>query len=196
MSTMHDLVVSMIIIGLLILTVMRIDSNVRSNAIIARQDSVAQSNLKVISDIVQYDFRKIGHGLAAPSRSIILADTSRIIFAYDQNRRSSVFDSVRLEYVTHPADGTENPYDKLLLRKINGHDTHGVALGVTRFYLRYFNQHGTLLPTPVVADSLSKIREIELTLVVKSTEPMERRYSQSRFVTRFTPKNLLVHYGT
>ncbi|OGC05822.1 hypothetical protein A2V82_03345 [candidate division KSB1 bacterium RBG_16_48_16] len=192
---MQDVLIALIIIGMVIVTSLRVDSNAKSNAVIARHDEIAQSSMKIITDYVEEDFRRIGHGLIVPSKAITLADSSRIIFSYDKNP-SAVFDSIRIEYKTEPANTTENPYDKILIRRLNYGASLGAALGVTRFKLTYFNQYGNVLPTPVVSDSLSKIREIEMLIIINSTESMENQYARAQYVTRFTPKNLLVRYGS
>jgi hypothetical protein len=195
MDAIQDVLIALIIIGMVVVTSLRVDSNARSNAVIARHDQIAQSSMKIITDYVEEDFRKIGHGLIVPSRAITLADSSRIIFSYDKNP-SAVYDSIRIEYKTEAANTTENPYDKILIRRVNSGASLGASLGVTRFKLTYFNQSRNVLPTPVVADSLSKIREIELLIVINSTESVENQYAGAQYLTLFAPKNLLVKYGS
>ena len=194
MNSMMDMMIATVVMGLLILAAMNVDSNTRSSVITSRQDLSAQQIINVLSDIVEEDFRKIGHGLNKPLESIILADSSHIIFSYDRDP-SSNYDSTRVEYYLVPALSTPNPFDKKLIRNIKNGQDSGTALGITRFKLQYYNKNEVKLQSPVVSDSLSKIRRIELDLVVHSTESFRDRYATARYVTQFVPKNLLVEYG-
>ncbi len=190
-----DVLIAVIIMGSLIVTAMTVDSNTRSHVIKTTQDLSNQESARVITDIIEEDFRKIGHGLINPFAAIALADSSHIIFSYDRDP-STAYDSLRVEYFLAPALSTPNPYDKKLVRRVNGQTVRSAALGVARFKLKYYNQYGVLLPTPVAADSLSKIREIELRMVFKSPVGFKRRYARASYITRFTPKNLLIKYGS
>jgi hypothetical protein len=191
MNSHLDVLIAFFFLGIFILIGLTVDSNMRAHTLVTSQEYVVQSNTRVLTDIIEHDFRKIGHGLVNPYGSIVLADTSHIIFSYDRHPRST-FDSVRVEYSLLQANATQNPNDKILLRRENGSTSQSPALGVTRFLLRFYNQQGTQLNSPVVADSLRKIRSIELTLNLKATEGFSNRYSASKYVTTFTPKNLLV----
>jgi len=191
MNSHLDVLIAFFFLGVLLLIGLTVDSNMRAHTIVANQDYSIQTSTRVLTDIIENDFRKIGHGLLDPFGSVTLADTSHIIFSYDQHPFST-FDSVRIEYSLLPANSTPNPYDKILRRRVNGANSTSPALGVTRFFLQYYNQQGTQLATPVTADSLRRIRLIEMTLVLKGTEGFNSRYSTSKFVTSFTPKNLLV----
>ena len=169
MNSHLDVLIAFFFLGVLILIGLTVDSNMRAHTIVTSQDYSVQTNTRVLTDIIEYDFRKIGHGLINPLGSVASADTSHIIFSYDRHPLSA-FDSIRVEYSLLPANSTPNPNDKLLLRRVNGANINGAALGVTRFFLKYFNQQGAQLATPVTADSLRRIRLIELTLELKGTE--------------------------
>ena len=190
MNSLLDVLISMIIGGSVLLAALRTDSSLKTNTMHATYQLSTQENLSTLKEIIEYDFRKIGHSLGNPWGAITLADSSRIIFSYDQDP-SSTFDSMRVEYVLSATSTTSNPNDKILTRVFNGQSTSGASLGVTEFKLWYYNRHGTQLPRPVVADSLSKIKTIELELVVQSVESIEGEYAETRFQTLFTPKNLL-----
>ncbi|NOY58258.1 MAG: hypothetical protein GXO75_04890 [Calditrichaeota bacterium] len=194
MNSFLDLTIAFVILGSLLAISMNVDSNVREHVITTTQDLNVQENAHVMTNIIEYDFRKIGHGLINPFAAITVADSSHIIFSYDRNP-SSVYDSTRVEYLLTAATRTPNPNDKILIRRVNGAENGGGALGVSRFRLRYYNQYGALLPTPVVSDSLSKIREIALLLVTSRTSGFRGKFGGLRYSTRFTCKNLLVRYG-
>ncbi|MDW7679288.1 MAG: hypothetical protein SCK70_01890 [bacterium] len=193
MNSLQETLIALFFAGWVVLIALRVSFNSTEHSITTLQTLSTQQNIRVVSDIIEYDFRKIGHGLRNPFTAIYFADSSRIIFAYDKNPYA-VYDSIRIEYTLQDAPSTPNPRDKILLRKLNSQNSTSVALGITRFRLRYYNYFGTELPTPVVADSLSKIREIEVSLTLESVEGMKETYSTSKYHTRITPKNLLIQY--
>ncbi|MBD3386976.1 hypothetical protein GF407_18880 [candidate division KSB1 bacterium] len=194
MNSIMDVVLAMVITGMLILFVMQIEFNTKSHAITLRQNLETQENLHLVSKILEYDLRKIGHNLWTPSRAIHFADSSRIIFSYNKNYHH-IYDSIRVDYRIEPSRSSRNPHDYTLLRKENNAMDNRINLGLSRFRLNYFNQYNTQLPTPVISDSLSKIREIEVLLIVENEEGFDNQFARAAYNTRLTPKNLLIEYG-
>ena len=194
MNNLLDVIFAFIIVGILILAVLQVDMNVKANAINIQKDLIAQENTGVLSEIIEYDLRKIGHGLRHPFRAIKAADTSRVVFSYDRNP-TTVLDSIRVEYRVIPAQSTPNPDDILIQRIVNGNQTNNISLGATRLRFSYYNDKGLQFNTPVVSDSLQRIRTIEMILSVESKESFQGEYSQVDYQTRITPKNLLIRWG-
>ena len=194
MNSILDNIIAFVIVGMLILLSMQIDANVKTHAIVVRQMHLANSNLSVIGEVIENDLRKIGHGLIAPQKAILLADSSRIIFSYDQDP-SSHYDSVRIEYSVRSNPVTPHPADKVLTRKLNSNSLIDMGLGVTRFGLKYYNQAGTNLAVPVLSDSLSKIKVIQVDMTVQTAEAFDGKYQTAVYHTKVTPKNMLIRYG-
>jgi hypothetical protein len=55
-----------------------------------------------------------------------------------------------------------------------------------------FNGFGLQLSTPVCADSLPKIREIEIAINIENTRGFKGDFGSAKYVSRIIPKNLLV----
>ncbi|HPG40211.1 MAG TPA: hypothetical protein PLP19_14830 [bacterium] len=196
MNSMMDVIISFVIAGMIILIVIQVDSNVKSSSIFIEQDLHAQEYMKLTADVMNWELRKIGHCLAKPERAIRVADTSRIVFDYNKNPRAVLGfnngDSTRIEYLFNVLDETTpNPRDKKFIRKIDGASHNGYSLGLTRVFMQYYNKQGTLLATPVCADSLRKIKTIRVNLEIESKEPFKEEYSRFIYSMRITPKNLL-----
>jgi len=196
MNSMLDIIISFIIAGMIILIVVQVDTNVKASSIFILQDLQTEGNLKLVSDILNWEMRKIGHCLFYPERSITFADSSHIKFSYNKNPRAVLgvhnSDSTHIEYIFNAQDlNTPNPRDKKFVRKVNGQNHDGYSLGLTRLRLQYFNQHGVEFPTPVVPDSLRKITTIRVTMQMESKEPFKGEYSRFMYIMRITPKNLL-----
>ena len=197
MNAMMDILLAFIIGGMLILSAMRMDINVKSHAIRRRHDLSAQENIHVMADMLEYDIRKIGHALPISQLPIIAADSNSITFQYYMVSKSNINDTTKyqIQYKTLPAQETENPNDLALQRIVNGNQDGGGSLGLIRLNFEYRNHHYQLLPTPVCADSLRSIRQILITMQAQSRYSYNNEYANASFVTRILPKNLLDHRG-
>lgn len=141
-----------------------------------------QENLLTSAEIIEYDFRKIGYcanpnNLPNPTRSIPFADTSRITFYTDVNSDGNV-DTVR--YYLGSVDelaSTPNPRDRMLYRVINSEQPRSANLGITKFYMKYFDVFDEEIPPPVTLPGL--IASIEITLVVENTSAYNEEYSNA-----------------
>jgi len=193
MNVIRETMLALFFAGWLIFIALRVGMNTSEHLINTQYTVINQENLQTLTDIIEYDIRKIGHGLINPFTAITLADSNRFIFSYDKDP-SKNYDSIRVEYSLVRAVTTPNVHDKILYRKLNSHNTTKISLGISRFKLKYYNRFGKELPTPVVSDSLSKIREIEISLTIESRDLKENKYGNSKYVTRIVPKNLLIQY--
>jgi hypothetical protein len=186
MNSILDILFAFIIAGMLILASLQVDTNVKSHAVFMRHDLNAQENLHVFTEMVEYDLRKIGHGLNQPKQGIHLADSSRIIFSYNTNR-SGGYDSIRVEYRFVKQQNDKNE----IRRYLNGNRRGGGSLGVSRFFLQYINRSGDVLAVPVVADSIPSIRQVNMLLTVQSQEGYNGERASATYSTKIAPKNLM-----
>jgi hypothetical protein len=196
MNSVMDIMFSMIIVAVLLLSAMQLDFNVKASAIRMRHDLDTQENAKSFAEIIEWEFRKIGHRLERPHSAISFADSRKIAFSYNKSM-TGAYDSVYVEYglstgVDESAGGNRA---NIHFYRLENKKEQSIALGVKDFLLCYYNESGRKLPNPVPADSLSKIREIEVALTMKSKESIDGQYSYSTYRTRITPKNLLIKFS-
>lgn len=151
-SVILDILGSVIIGGILLLTLFRMNDNATKNTYNFSGELIVQQNLVTTVEVLEYDFRKIGYcedpfALPHPEENAILyADTSRIKFLtdlmvppYDDPHGDGIIDT--LEYFlgsTSELSGTPNPNDRILYRVVNNGSARGVNLGITKFRIRYF----------------------------------------------------------
>ncbi len=173
-SVILDILGSMIIGGILLLTLFRMNDNATKNTYNFSGELIVQQNLVTTVEVLEYDFRKIGYcedpsKLPHPeSDAILVADTSRIIFLtdimeppYDDPHGDGNLNTV--EYYLGPKSelsGTPNPNDRILYRVVDGGIPRGVNLGITKFRIRYFRDvlnplGGTKLEEIPVASSVN-----------------------------------------
>jgi len=193
MNAMRESLLALFFAGWIIMIALRVNTNTTLHLYHTQQNVLNQESMHILTDIIEYDFRKIGHGLLNPLGAIHVADSNRIVFSYDKDP-SLAYDSIRVVYKMIPMKHENHKFNKILIRKENSTKITRFPFGISKFNLKYFNKLGTMLPTPVVSDSLAKIREIELSITLESSNLSEKGYGKAKYITRFVPKNLLSHY--
>ena len=167
-SVILDILGSMIIGGILLLTLFQMNDNATKNTYNFSGELIVQQNLVTTVEVLEYDFRKIGYcedpsQLPFPERDAVLfADTSKIRFLtdvmespYDDPHGDGTLDVI--EYYLGPTSellGTPNPNDRMLYRVVNGGTPRSVNLGITRFRIRYFRDSSTASGSTTLAEIL------------------------------------------
>ena len=144
-----DVLGSMVIGGMLLLILFRLNDSTTQNTYNFSGELVTQQNMVTTVEVLEYDFRKIGYcenPLALPDpeeNAILYADTSKIRFLtdvlvppYNDPHGDGVVDTMEY-YLGRKITSTPNPNDRMLFRIVNS-DTTGVNLGITEFKIRYF----------------------------------------------------------
>lgn len=186
-SDIIDLAGSMLIGGLIMLILFRMNDAAVENVYNNGGELSLQQNLSVTAKVLEDDFRKIGYcetwtKIPDPSKSILLADSTRIRFLTDVDKDGSGPDGEvdTLLYALGPTSElavTANPRDRFLYRIINSETPRGVNLGVTQFKLIYFDALGDTINYPVTVPS--EIYTIEINLTVENTAGYNEQYSSA-----------------
>lgn len=169
-SVILDILGSMIIGGILLLTLFRMNDNATKNTYNFSGELGVQQNLVTSVEVLEYDFRKIGYcedpaKLPRPEEDAILyADTSDIKFLTDllvtpYGSTNPAGDGIldTMEYRLGPTSelsGTPNPNDRLLYRIVNNETPRSVNLGITKFRVRYFRDSLTATGSTTLAEIL------------------------------------------
>ena len=186
-SDIIDLAGSMIVGGLIMLILFRMNDAAAENVYNNGGELSLQQNLSVTAKVLEDDFRKIGFcadwkKIPDPSKSILLADSTRIRFLTDIDKDGSGPDGEvdTLLYALGPTSElavTPNPRDRFLYRIINSETPRGVNLGVTQFKLIYFDALGDTIYYPVTVPS--EVYTIEINLTVENTAGYNEQYSSA-----------------
>ncbi|MEW6652052.1 MAG: hypothetical protein AB1394_01145 [Bacteroidota bacterium] len=194
-----DIVGSVIIGGLLLLTLQRFSNENVANNYKYAGEMVVQKNLVEIVRLIEYDFRKIGYSAnyaAVPERakSILRADTSSIWFLTDLPTDTSssygngILDTVKYSLgATSELTSTPNPRDRYLYRQVNNSSRTTANLGVTRFRLTYFDANDNVLTNlPATMPPLGYgITQIMIDVAVENPAAFDNDYSyQNRALWR------------
>jgi hypothetical protein len=178
-----DLIGSMILFGWLLLTSLRVSTANAENMQTYGGELLVQENLVEVTKLLEYDFRKIGFCLEPnkipdPTKSILLADSTRIKFLSDVDMTGTGPDGNidSIYYYLGPTSelaSTQNPRDRLLYRVINAQAAKGANLGVTQFKLAYFDSQGNTLALPITGMNLQKIQTIQISLILENVTAAE-----------------------
>ena len=111
-SVILDILGSIIISGLLMLILMRLNDATIENTYTSSGDLTGQQNLTTIVQIIEHDFRKIGYcadweKIPDPSKAILYADKNRIKFLTDDRNSSNV--DTMVYYVGPPSELKDTP---------------------------------------------------------------------------------------
>lgn len=181
-STLIDIASSIIIGGVLLSIAWRLNDAATEKTYNNSNELSLQQNIAVVGRIIEHDFRKIGYcadwnKLPDPSKAIVYADTSEIKFLTDYDADGNL-DSIRY-YLgpTSELSSTPNPRDRMLYTVLNNEVPKSSNLGVTQFYLVFFDALGDTIPPPVTTAGL--INSIEVNLTVESVAAYDEKYSSA-----------------
>ena len=194
-QTILDLIGSTVVFATLMLIALRLNGGTMEHLQSFREDLIVQEDLVAVSDLIEYDFRKIGYCkdftvITSPTDAIRYADTSRIVFWTDfaTSQYGSGYDGDgvldSLTYYIGPESElsvTPNPHDRLLYRVQNNATPIGVNMGVTTFNIQYYDALHNRLTTPV--DSCKKIQFLQITIQVEHPTKWTKYYNTATFDT-------------
>lgn len=181
-STILDIVGSMIIGGILMMTAWRLSGAATEKTYNNSGELALQQNLVTVAQIVEYDFRKIGYcanpnNLPDATKSIPYADSSSIRFYTDVDSDGDI-DSI--SYYLGPTSecaSTPNPRDRILYRVVNNETPMPSNLGVTQFRMTYYDVLDDSIPSPVT--TLGLISSVEINITVENVAAYDTLYSSA-----------------
>ena len=168
-TTILDILGSIIIGGLLMIIAWRLSDAATERTFNNSGELSMQQNLSTIANIIETDFRKIGYcdnynKIPDPTKAITFADTSSLKFLTDVDSDGNV-DSI--SYYLGPTTellSTPNPRDRILYRIVNNEAPMSSNLGVTRFYMVYYDALSDTIPPPITTPGIISSIEINLTV--------------------------------
>ena len=175
-----DILGSIVIFGILMLTLFRIFDSATANTYKGSGDLVAQQNLSSVIQVLEYDLRKIGYcadwkKIPAPNQSILVADSTKLKFLTDVDEDGDMDSLFYYLGSTSELINTPNPRDRFLYRVTNYEVPDGVNLGVIQFNLTYFNSLGNQLDFPI--SEPGEIHSMEIKIAVEDVDAYDQEYS-------------------
>jgi hypothetical protein len=188
-STIIDILGSLIVGGMLMLILWQMNDSATKNLYNYGGELILQQNLSTTSEVLEYDFRKIGYcenwaKIVDPTNSILLADSDKIMFLtdiYPDGDPDGLIDTLfyKLGMVAE-LSSTPNPRDRYLYRIINNEEPKKINLGVTQFHLVYYDAFGDTIPFPISYPVDTKtINSVEINLSVENVAAYDTAYSSA-----------------
>ena len=179
-STLIDILGSTIMGGILLLILLRLNDTSSEKTSNYGGELSLQQNLVTIAQIMEYDFRKMGYcqdwtKFPDPTKAIKEANTSKIKFYAD------IDDNGTMDSITYSLGGlltsTPNPRDRYFYRTLNNQAPVAINLGVSEFYMKYYDALGDSLTAPVSQPSL--INSYEINVKVETVYAYDEKYSMA-----------------
>jgi len=203
-STIIDILGSIIIGGLLMLTLTRLSDNSVDSEVTWGHDRLVQQEVSNLATTIESDFRKMGYSasedvLDDTTTFIFLADTSQIIFRADFDSDGELDKMNYYLSSTNELSETTNERDRILYRKLNDEQPMIVSTGVTDFYLNYFDTFNAELSQPIADNRMIESLRISFRIedpdaysqYNEDTGLFEQKYSHAMWSQlRLTSRNL------
>ncbi len=196
-STMLDIVSSMIIGGILMLSLHQVDENATSNLFYYNSDMILQSNLISVVTMLEDDMKRIGYcqnpsQIPVPTQAIIQADTSSFKFVGDVENNGTIDTITYFLSGTSELSSTPNPRDRKLFRQTSTDANRAIGnMGITQFRLDYFDSFGAAVTTPITGARTGLISTIQVSVRVESPDSYLLDYNSAYWrQVRISAKNL------
>ena len=190
MSYLLDIIGSMIIAAMVVMILLAVNINTTASSSIILFTTIEQKKIMDVSELIQYDFYKIGYLI--PDEKISVADSNEIKFYTDIDNNNEI-DSVHY-FVGNTTDlsYTSNPNDKPLYRQRNNHDSLLTEIPVVDFNLSYYDSLGNSLDYSALTNSAVRdlIKSIKIKITVESDELYADEYRASEWKKKISPKNI------
>ncbi|PIQ10349.1 MAG: hypothetical protein COW71_02965 [Ignavibacteriales bacterium CG18_big_fil_WC_8_21_14_2_50_31_20] len=184
-STLIDILGSIMIGGILLLILLRLNDAAVANSFQYNADLIIQKNLVEIVTLLEFDLRKIGYcanwqALPDPTKAIIAVDTNSITYLTDLPTIANPYgDGIvdTLRYYLGAASElsqTPNPRDRMLYRRENSGLNLGSNLGVTQFEFKFFDTFGALIPFPISVPG--EIQSMQIDLALEDVAAYDEQY--------------------
>lgn len=181
-STFLDILGSMFIGGILMLSLFQVNTNVITNLGYYTSDFGLQVGLLDLVQVIENDLKRTGYSktvgeIKFTKDAIIEADSASIKIVGDVDADSTL-DTVRY-YVgpTSEMSNTTNPRDRILYRRINNQTPFLLATGITVFDLMYFDSFNDTLTTPIPRAETGSVVSIQVSLRVESPDAYNNTYA-------------------
>jgi hypothetical protein len=176
MNTLLDILGSVVIAGLLFIMMIRLNLFSSQTSYSSDSELKLQQNTKTLVEILDYDLRKIGY--RNDGNSIMLADSTHLIFKADIDTNGTVDDIEYFISDSTESAGTANPSDIILKKTINGGDLmSGSSLNLVKLKFTYLDQFSNKVPY-LSSSQYGDIKYIRTEMWLAGDDPIPDAYSE------------------
>jgi len=193
-STIIDVLGAIIIGGLLLLILLRLNGTVTEQFYTSGNDRNLQRSLAETAVLIEKDFRRMGYcedpyKITEIMDIVQVADSDFISYYTDVDRDGNLDIITYFLSDTNALAATVNPRDRILYRQINSNTPLIVSTNVTNFLFEYYDVFGNKLPSPVA--SPANISHLKISMGVEDPDAYNEQYTNAYWQqVRLTSKNL------
>jgi hypothetical protein len=174
-----DIVGSILIAGILLISMFRLQNSSTENVYRGTGNLTAQMNLAQVVQILETDFKRIGYcadwtKIPVPTEAILYADSLSIKYLTDVDQ-NGVLDTMNYYFdPTTDIPETPNPRDRFLYRVEQDETPVKVNMGVTQFKMEFFNALGNKLAFPI--SDPREIFSMQIDVTVEDVAAYDEKY--------------------
>ncbi len=177
-----DILGAIVVGTLLLLIVLRMSDSATQNTYTYAGELIVQENIVSVVTLLEHDFRKIGYckdylKIPDPSASIIAAAQDSISFLTDLDYNGQLDTITYFLGDTTELSMTPNPRDRMLYRVQNSEQPKSANLGITEFFILYFDALGDQISFPI--SSPGEINTMQINIKVENTAAYDTLYSSA-----------------
>lgn len=177
-----DILGAIVVGTLLLLIVLRMSDSATQNTYTYAGELIVQENIVSVVTLLEHDFRKIGYckdytQIPDPSASILAAAQDSISFLTDLDYNGQLDTVSYFLGDTTELSMTPNPRDKMLYRVQNSEQPKSANLGITEFFIIYFDALGDQISFPI--SSPGEINTMQINIKVENTAAYDTLYSSA-----------------
>ena len=189
MAYLLDIIGAAILGGIVILMVIGINLQITATSSDTLNNTLTQRDAVVSSQILEYDFYKIGYRISG--EKIAIADSSEIKYYTDLDDDGTADTIYYYVGTTAEMSSTMNPNDKPIYR-VENNDPPYISSVVTEFRLAYVDSAGKQLSYGSLNNAVQRgrIRGIETSLQFESSHTIDGDYQAVELERSIRPKNL------
>ncbi len=170
-TVLFDILSATIIGGIILLNLLKLNENVYQEEVTTMMDVNLQVEVINVAEIMESDFNKIGYNSVPENINdlpkVTLADTSSIKIVYDMADSTGAFDGVYdtvYYYISHTnaLNGTPNPRDRILYRRINSDQPLMISNRITELKFSYLDAMYDTLACPLASPGLATYIKISI----------------------------------
>lgn len=178
-NTILDIIGSIIIVGILMLSIFRLQSSSTEDLYRGTTNLNAQTNLATVIQILETDLRRIGYcadwqKIPIPTQAILYADSSSIRYLTDTDNNGTIDTMYYYFDFVKDIPQTPNPRDRFLYRIVNNESPADVNLGITQFKMEFYNALGTKLNFPI--SDPREIYSMQIDITVEDVSAYNENY--------------------
>lgn len=188
MGTWVSMIASAVIGSLVLLWFNDYNNDFRRDSYLNMMEDISYNNLEEVTNVIEYDFSRVGFGMNDPSAVAVLqADSSNFEFELDSNGDGVIETMQYYLSDTSDASDTPNPRDRILYRVDNGGTPERLSSGLTEFQMTYYGADGD------TTSDKSAMRSFGVRIVMENEVVYDEQTPIMAWESRITPRALIMY---